>query len=67
MMSKPKSGFIEPSQMDFFLAELDEAQLDTPEFVEDFNSEVVELFETGSVTFKLNNKEITISLVIKGF
>lgn len=52
--------------IDKFHQELDEAGLDEVEFVEDNHAGIIELFETGSVTLTLNEKEITLSLNIKG-
>lgn len=52
--------------IDKFHQELDHAGLDQVEFIENNYSEIVELLETGSVSIILNNKEITLSLHIKG-
>lgn len=52
--------------IDKFHQELDHAGLDQVEFIENNYSEIVELFETGSVSIILNNKDITLSLHIKG-
>lgn len=39
---------------------------DSPaDFIDDYITEIYELFETGSVTFKIKNREFTLSLKVE--
>ncbi len=52
---------------DKFSNELDEANLDGFDFIEEHRDALIELFETGSCVVSLNEKQITLILHVEYF
>lgn len=50
---------------DEFVEIIQETWADPADFIDDYITEIYELFETSSVTFKIKNKEFTLSLKVE--
>jgi hypothetical protein len=49
-----------------FREEIEKLDMDESEFLENNRDEIIEMFETGSVTIVLSGKEVVLSLNIEG-